>query len=949
LATKKTTTSRTKTKTAKKTKKTTASADSGLETQLTETGGTATAPPAATKPKTRRKATKKVTTRRRKAAPVETVAEETPAEQQDVAVAELEEAPPASELVTVPESAEPEPEQPAEPTPAHPRTRAFPETAEPSARQMERQDEVLVIRFPPVAPPPFEPRPVPAAETETAAPAPAASVAAREEPSESAVTEELEPQPEPALPEAVKETGLEEDVEAEMIEEEAIGAEPIEPVAERDEGRGPAAVERPREPDAAEPPGERRGRRRRRRRRSNGHENNGRAIQPAPSEAPARVEPQIRPRTPGGSQAAPQEFTAPPGRHLSPSQKRRLRRRRRSQENREAEPKAIATPAPPAPPEVEEAPAEESAPPVFDENEGVALARIPGLGDEELPELPSLEDVEEPDEERAAAPAQTRAAGRDRRGRQRPGRRPVEELEVEEHEGAEAPVVGTKEMIINVVPGEECRIAILHKGKLEEMYIERASAESHVGNIYKGLVTNVEPSIQAAFVDFGLGKNGFLHVSDLHPQYFPDGGQPAENVGRKLPRRSRPPIQRCLRRGQQIIVQITKEGIGTKGPTLSTYLSIPGRFLVMMPGMRQLGVSRKIEDDEVRIKLRSQLHELELPEGMGFIARTAAQDRTKRELQSDLKYLMRLWSMITRRMKEERAPAELYRESDLVIRTIRDLYSAEIGKIVVDDAAVAQRAREFLQIFSPRAGDVVHEYTDPVPIFHRYGIEAELDRLHSRHVPLRSGGSLVIEPTEALVAIDVNSGKFRTEDDAEATAFKINMEAADEIARQLRLRDLGGVIICDFIDMRQESHKRAIERRLASNLRQHKERAKILRMSQFGIIEMTRQRQRASLTRSVYQDCRYCHGTGLVKTGESVALDVMRIIQLNIIRDPVRVIELTVSPEVANHLLNRKRAALANLEAKYRRTILIRPEPNFGLDNVEVRCSDHRGRLIPPA
>jgi len=882
---------------------------------------------------------------------VETVAGETPlAEQQETAVAELQEAPPAPGVSgPLAETAAPEPEQRAEPKPAHARTR--PETAEAAARQMERQDEVLVIRFPPVAPPPFEPRPVPAAEPESAA-APPASVAGREEPLEPAVTEELEPPPAPAPPETARQIGVkdadaEADLEADVVEEQAI-SEPIEPAAERDEELGPTADETPREPDGGEPPGfERRGRRRRRRRRPNGHEGNGRAVQP-PAEAPLRVEPQIRPRTPGGPQAAaPQEFTAPPGRHLSPSQKRRLRRRRRSQENREPEPKAFETPAPPTAPAAEEAPAEEPAPPDFDENEGVALARIPGLGDEELPSLPSLDEGEEPAEEKAAAPAQTRATGREGRGRQRPGRRPVQEPEVEE--GGEAPVVGTKEMIINVVPGEECRIAILHKGKLEEMYIERASAESHVGNIYKGLVTNVEPSIQAAFVDFGLGKNGFLHVSDLHPQYFPDGGQPAENVGRKLPRRSRPPIQRCLRRGQQIIVQITKEGIGTKGPTLSTYLSIPGRFLVMMPGMRQLGVSRKIEDDEVRIKLRSQLHELELPEGMGFIARTAAQDRTKRELQSDLKYLMRLWSMITRRMKEERAPAELYRESDLVIRTIRDLYSAEIGKIVVDDAAVAQRAREFLQIFSPRAGDVVHEYTDPVPIFHRYGIEAELDRLHSRHVPLRSGGSLVIEPTEALVAIDVNSGKFRTEDDAEATAFKINMEAADEIARQLRLRDLGGVIICDFIDMRQESHKRAIERRLASNLRQHKERAKILRMSQFGIIEMTRQRQRASLTRSVYQDCRYCHGTGLVKTGESVALDVMRIIQLNIIRDPVRVIELTVSPEVANHLLNRKRAALANLEAKYRRTILIRPEPNFGLDNVEVRCSDHRGRLIPPA
>jgi ribonuclease E len=244
---------------------------------------------------------------------------------------------------------------------------------------------------------------------------------------------------------------------------------------------------------------------------------------------------------------------------------------------------------------------------------------------------------------------------------------------------------------------------------------------------------------------------------------------------------------------------------------------------------------------------------------------------------------------------------------------------------------------------------MVVEYADPEPIFHKRGIERELERLHSRHVPLPSGGSLVIDQTEALVSIDVNSGRFRTENDAEATAYKINLEAADEIARQLRLRDLGGVIICDFIDMRQESHKRAVERRLARNLKSHKERAKILRMSAFGIIEMTRQRQRASLTRSVYQDCQHCHGTGLAKTRESVALDVMRTIQLNVIRESLRVIEVAVSSEVAMLLLNDKRASLRELESKYRRTIVIRPKPGFGLDQVEVRCYDHRERLVPQA
>ncbi|MEP0847044.1 MAG: Rne/Rng family ribonuclease, partial [Phycisphaerae bacterium] len=420
-----------------------------------------------------------------------------------------------------------------------------------------------------------------------------------------------------------------------------------------------------------------------------------------------------------------------------------------------------------------------------------------------------------------------------------------------ESQAAPAPAA-RKEMIINVVPHEECRISILEDGRLQEIYLERASAENHVGNIYKGVVTNVEPSIQAAFVDFGLGKNGFLHISDLHPQYFPNGEGNTEDVGRKMPRRHRPPIQRCVRRGQELLVQITKEGIGTKGPTLTTYLSVPGRYLVMMPGMRQLGVSRKIEDEEVRRKIRAVLNELDLPDDIGFIARTAAEGRTRDELQSDLNYLTRLWRAVQNRIRSLRAPTELYRDSDLVIRTIRDVYSADVARIVVDSAEVAERAREFLGLFSPEAANSVQIYDGPEPIFHKFHIEQELERLHSRHVPLKSGGSLVIDQTEALVAIDVNSGRFRTEDDAETTAYKINLEAADEIPRQLRLRDLGGVVVCDFIDMRAERHRREVERRLVNNLKQHKERAKVLRMSAFGIIEMTRQRQRASLTRSVY-------------------------------------------------------------------------------------------------
>ncbi len=586
----------------------------------------------------------------------------------------------------------------------------------------------------------------------------------------------------------------------------------------------------------------------------------------------------------------------------------------------------------------------------------LAVAELPAEGVPERESYPAVVPAAAGTDGAVAEVARGREKGRGRRrGRRAPrpeGAEPVAAALAEQPEEVQT-VPATlvtrqpREMIINTVQREECRIAVLEGGRLEEIYIERAAAENHVGNIYKGVVTNVEPSIQAAFIDFGQGKNGFLHISDLHPQYFPNGSGQTENVGRKMPRRNRPPIQRCLRRGQEVLVQVTKEGIGTKGPTLSSYLSIPGRFLVMMPGMRRLGVSRRIEDEAAREKLRNLLAELDLPEGMGFIARTAAVDRTKRELQNDLSYLMRLWKAVEKRVASEPAPAELYRESDLVIRTIRDVFTSDISRIVVDDPEVMVRAREFLSIFSPRSQDIVTLYTDPEPIFYKYGIEAELQRLHSRHVPLKSGGSLVIDQTEALVAIDVNSGRFRSEEDAETTAFKINCEAADEIPRQLRLRDLGGVIVCDFIDMRQEAHRREIERRLIENLKRHKERAKVLRTSAFGLIEITRQRQRASLTRSVYRDCHHCRGTGLVKTAESVTLDVIRLLQLAVTREHIRMVEVTVSPEVAHLLQNRKRALIHELETRHRRVISIRPDPNFGLDQVEVVCTDARGRVVP--
>ncbi len=499
------------------------------------------------------------------------------------------------------------------------------------------------------------------------------------------------------------------------------------------------------------------------------------------------------------------------------------------------------------------------------------------------------------------------------------------------------------EMLINYVPGEECRIAIVEDGSLEEFYQERASAGSHVGNIYKGKVTNVEPSIQAAFVDFGEGRNGFLHITDLHPSYFSaKHREETEQVGSKTPRHERPPIQKCLKRGQDILVQILKEGIGTKGPTLTSYLSIPGRFLVMMPQMQRLGVSRKVDDDDARREMRKILAELKPPEGFGFIIRTAGMGQTKTDLKRDLAYLVRLWKSIERRKKELRGVGELYTEQDLIIRTIRDVFTNDITRVVIDNPQAARRAHDFLAIASPRSKPKVAYYHDPVPLFHRFDIEQQIEGIKAREAPLRSGGSLVFDQTEALVAIDVNSGKSRSARDAETNAFNTNMEAVDEICRQLRLRDLGGVIVNDLIDMRDMKRRRQVETRFRNNLKKDRARTRVGSISQFGLLEMTRQRMRPSLESSQSSACNACEGSGHVKSPESVVLDVMRRLALVLHRDIVVRAELIISPDAAFQLLNRKRSQLVELEKRYGKPVTVRVGGN-SVSYVEIRLFDERG------
>ncbi|MEQ8765500.1 MAG: Rne/Rng family ribonuclease [Planctomycetota bacterium] len=530
-------------------------------------------------------------------------------------------------------------------------------------------------------------------------------------------------------------------------------------------------------------------------------------------------------------------------------------------------------------------------------------------------------------------------------------------------------------IIINASDPEERRIAILEDGRLEDYYIDLASKDSYLGNIYKGRVVNIEPSIGAAFVDFGEDRNGFLHNSDLMTAY---GDLAKSNArGRDIvawyqeessheDRRTRhaadrearrvsgngfvkpPPIQDSLRRGQEVLVQITKDGIGHKGPTLSTYISIPGRYLVLMPRGGKCGVSRKISDDKERNRLKRILDEIEPPEGFGFIIRTAGMGRTKKEIEKDLLYLLRLWDVVVDRMNSIRGPGPIYQESDLVIKTIRDLFRPDMDEIVVDDEGVFRKCTDFLRAVMPRYESRVRLFEGRVPIFHDFGIEREIEKITLNKIPLGNGGSIVIDQTEALVAIDVNSGRFKDEEDLEETAYKTNLEAVPEIVRQLRIRDLGGVIIIDFIDMLEEKHRRDVERTFRAAVRKDRARIRIAKMSPFGIIEMTRQRVRPGIFRRLYAPCSYCGGRGHVRAIEGQGLVVLREIRYRLDSRRGRGLRVVANPDVVAYLLNEKRRELIELEESSRTKIEILAGLDFPVEEVEY-AELPRSRAHSPA
>ncbi len=485
----------------------------------------------------------------------------------------------------------------------------------------------------------------------------------------------------------------------------------------------------------------------------------------------------------------------------------------------------------------------------------------------------------------------------------------------------------SKKMLINATHPEEHRVAIVEDGILSELDIEITGKLQTRGNIYKAVVVRVESGLQAAFVDYGGERPGFLQIGEVHPSLYKNGDGES---------RSRPRINDMLRRGQELLVQVVKEERGTKGAALTTYLSLPGRYMVLMPESDSKGISRKIEQDSVRKKLKEIMHSMDLPDNIGYIVRTAGIGQKKSELRRDVDYLMRVYEKIRELGEKVKAPALVYKESNLVIRSIRDYFSPDIDEVLVDDPKAAQEGKEFFQEVMPEYAQLVKLHQERRPIFSRYQLEEQIKVLSRSKVPLPSGGSIVIDPTEALVAIDVNSGKMASEKGVEATAFKSNMEAAAEVARQLRLRDLGGLIVIDFIDMRDRKHVHEVEKRLKDALKHDKARVSVGRMSQFGLLEMSRQRIKSTLAEASYLTCPHCEGSGRVRSPESQALNFVRRLCAGMAKGQIGRVEGQVPLEVAAYLLNNKRADLLRLEQQYDAAIIIHGVPHFTSDQMEL-------------
>ena len=485
-------------------------------------------------------------------------------------------------------------------------------------------------------------------------------------------------------------------------------------------------------------------------------------------------------------------------------------------------------------------------------------------------------------------------------------------------------------MLINATNPEELRVAVVDGQKLLNLDIENAAQQQKKGNIYKGKITRIEASLQAAFVEYGSERQGFLPLKEVAREYYPRDEQGKTPSSRKIR------IQDVLSEGQELLVQVDKEERGTKGAALTTLPSLAGRFLVLMPNNpRAGGVSRRIEGDD-RKEMREALNTLEIPDGMGVIIRTAGIGKGSEALQRDLDHLLHLWQSIVEHTDKDAAPLLAYQEGNTVIRALRDNFEEDIGEILVDDPTVLETARNFMQAIMPECVNRVKHYKDSTPLFSRYQIEHQIDTAYSREVPLEGGGSLVIDPTEALVSIDINSAKATKGADLEETAFQTNLEAAEEIPRQLRLRDVGGLIVIDFIDMKRKRNIQAVEDKLRESVKADRARVKVGKISRFGLLEMSRQRLAPSLGEATHTVCPRCSGQGRIRTTESSALHLLRVIEEETLKDNTAYLDARVPVEVAAYLLNEKRNTLAQLEERYAVRITIIPDPSLTTPDYSV-------------
>ena len=486
----------------------------------------------------------------------------------------------------------------------------------------------------------------------------------------------------------------------------------------------------------------------------------------------------------------------------------------------------------------------------------------------------------------------------------------------------------SSKILINAVDPEECRIAKVKDNKLEEFQIESAAKEIIHGNVYKAIISRVEPSLQAVFVDYGAERHGFLQQHEIHRDYFLDSPTGKQSKS----------IDNIVKRGQELLVQVSKDPFMKKGAMLTTFISLPGRYLVLMPGSHSRGISRKIEDEDERTRLKDIIGTFKVPEGYGLIVRTAGINCTKIRLSKDLSYLLKLWKNIKKNVTQQKAPDLLYKERNLALRSIRDYFTPDVSEILIDDDAVYNDVKYFVKIISPKHTKIVKLFKGSKPIFTKHQLESQIESIYESQVKLKSGGYIVIEQTEALVSIDVNSGKATQKKSIELTALQTNIEAAEEVARQLRLRDLGGLIVIDFIDLRDSKHKSVIEKTLKDFVKSDKAKTKIGRISKFGLMEMSRQRIRPSIEYGSYESCHHCQGKGLVPSTETLVLSFLRQLRLETLKADITSVKGVVPSEVAEYLLNKKRREILDLEERRNLSITIEGDSTMDPGKNKIIC-----------